>query len=140
MTRLYMETTDINIVLLSSLVFLTNALAAIYKKYYIYGGGFMLLTISSLLYHSYGNVYTNVLDKLCILGIVLYGAYLLYIKSTPENNLHTMGIVTSFITVLFLFFYGYGVDNYCFHPDHGNHYHGLLHLLSSLGHHWIIFL
>ncbi len=135
-----METTDINIVLLSCLVFLTNAGVAFYKEQYTYAFLFVGLTVASFIYHSHNTVYTNAFDKLMIVLVVSYGAYLLYTKGTPENQIQQLGVVALFIAVLFLFFYGYCTDNYCFHPEHGNHYHGLLHFLSSLGHHWIIFL
>lgn len=135
-----MENTDINILLLSSLLFLTNAGTAFHKEYYVYGVLFVCLTIASLLYHSDRNLYTSILDKGFIALVVSYGAYLLYIKSTSENQLQQLGVVAAYTAVLFLFFYGYCEDNYCFHPEWGDHYHCLLHLISSIGHHWIIFL
>ena len=40
----------------------------------------------------------------------------------------------------FLFFYGYCTNQYCYDPQYGNHYHCLLHGISSLGHHGILLL
>jgi len=82
------------------------------------------------------------MDKIFILAIVLYGGHLLYKKTNINNQYQVFLIILTFLTSIFLFYYGYCVNQYCYHPDKciSNRYHCMLHILSSLGHHWIIFL
>jgi len=138
-----MENNDFNLILIvSSFIFITNAASTFYKKYYIYCLLFICLTITSLIFHYNTNIYTNILDKIFILAIVSYGGYILYNKSTPTNQIRVLLIITTFLSVIFLFFYGYCVKDYCYHPDKcvGDNYHCVLHIVSSLGHHLITFL
>lgn len=132
------------LLLFSSFIFITNVFTTFHKKYYIYCFLFFGLTITSLLFHYYTNIYTNLLDKLFILSVVFYGGYLLYSKSKIDNQnlLHILFIVITFLLCIFLFFYGYYSNNYCYHPDKyvGNKYHCILHVISSIGHHLITFL
>jgi len=123
--------------LLSSLVFVTNAAAACYKEYYLYGFLFGGLTVTSLLVHSDHDA--AIVDKFFILSIVVYGGRLLYQKRTDHLG-YVLAVALLFLGVLFLYLYGYAVGQYCFHPELGNMYHGLLHLASSVGHHLIILL
>lgn len=138
-----MENKELNLLLLfSSLIFITNVVSTFYKKYYIYCFLFFCLTITSVIFHYNTNVYTNIIDKLFILTIVLCGGYILYNKRETDNQIQVVFIVMTFLSVIFLFFYGYCVNNYCYHPDKcvGDNYHCILHLISSLGHHLITFL
>ncbi len=138
-----MENTDFSLLLVfSSFIFTTNRLTTCYKKYYIYCFLFFFLTITSLIFHYNTNIYTNILDKTAILSIVSYGGYLLYNKTTTANQNQIVLIVATFLLCIFLFFYGYFFNVYCYHPDKcvGNNYHVALHIISSLGHHLITFL
>ncbi len=65
---------------------------------------------------------------------------MLYNKLTMDNLQQSILIVMCFISVLLLFLYGYYNKKYCYDPVYGNHYHCLLHFISSIGHHFIIFL
>ncbi len=68
------------------------------------------------------------------------GGGILYNKITMDN-LHTVILIlATFISVLVLFFWGYYNKKYCYDPIWGNHFHCLLHFISSIGHHFIIFL
>jgi hypothetical protein len=127
--------------IISSFIFTTNVITAyLYKQYYIYSLLFLILTITSFFYHSNSNIYTNIIDKCAIGGIVFYGAYMLYNKFNMNKLLEIILIFACFFSILFLFFYGYYNKKYCYDPEWGNYYHGLLHFISSLGHHIIIFL
>lgn len=127
--------------IISSFIFFTNVITTyLYKKYYIYSYLFAALTSTSLLFHSNPNIYTNIIDKCAIVAIVLYGGFMLYNKITIDNLHKVILIIASFISVLVLFFYGYYNKKYCYDPKYSNHYHCLLHFISSLGHHFIIFL
>ena len=128
---------EINLLLISSLFFVTNAVTAYYKQYYLYAFLFAGLTTTSLLVHAAHTA--KAVDKIFILSIVLYGGHLLYQK---DNLSHILSVMLLFLLVIFLYIYGYAVDQYCFHPDlcTANRYHCLLHLASSIGHHLIILL
>ena len=131
-----------NLLLFSSLIFFTNVVLAYYKKDYIYTFLFSGLIITSLLYHSNNNIYTNILDKIFILGVVSYGGYSLYNKSNENNQELVILIILLFLSVVFIFYYGYCIDNFCYHPDKkiGNIYHSALHVISSVSHNLILFL
>ena len=133
---------DTNILLFSSLIFITNIFTTFYKKYYEYCLLFIVLTVTSLIFHYNSNIYTNVLDKIFILAIVIYGSYMLYSKSSNEKVFSISIIVITFILCIFLFFYGYCTNNYCYDSDKCvvDRYHCLLHCIRSLGHHIITFL
>ena len=136
------------ILVYSSLIFITNALTALYKGYYLYSFLFVCLTVTSVLFHStYKKIYYYI-DKISILCIVCYGTYMLYQKSEIKseiksvNTLKILFIITTFLATIFLYYYGYCTNNYCYHvnKDISNKYHGLIHCISSIGHHCIILL
>lgn len=126
----------------TALIFITNIITAFYKKYYLYALLFIILVISSVMFHSNNNIYTNAIDKCSILAVVFYGAYMLYNKRSKERMWLLVLSILSFFATLFLFFYGYTTNQYCYHPDNtiGDKYHGLLHIISSFGHHCIMFM
>jgi len=131
-----------NILIFTSLVFITNIIAALYREHYLYAFFFFCLTATSLIVHNYNNMYTNLIDKISIFFIVTYGAYMLYCKSCGDNYVTVSIIVITFLICVFLYVYGSLKNKYCFDPqiEIGNKYHGLLHFVGSLGHHLIIFL
>lgn len=125
-----------SILILSSIIFITNVLSTLYKKQYFYSFLFGCLTLTSLIYHYNTNIYTN------ILAIVLYGGYVLYNKIPSDNYIKMLLILISFFCCIFFFFYGYYIKDYCYHPNKyvGNNYHCMLHIIASFGHHLITFL
>jgi len=125
--------------MISSLLFITNVLSSLWYQQYVYSFLFFMLTMTSILFHSHPNFYTNAIDKCAIGAVVMYGGYLLYSK-TKDNLFQVMLIISSFLIVVVLFFYGYCTNQYCYDPQYGNHYHCLLHGISSLGHHGILLL
>jgi len=64
----------------SSLVFLINVCVALYYEYYLYSACFLLLTTTSLYYHSHNTRLSSIMDKIAIYIVVCYGAYLFYKK------------------------------------------------------------
>lgn len=126
----------------SSFVFITNVISSFYKEYYTYSFLFIVLTITSLIFHSKSTIYTNIVDKVSIFCIISYGGYVLYNKISIEKYFLIMIIITSFLSCIFLFTYGYFTNQYCFHSKKriGDKYHALLHCITSIGHHLIIFL
>ena len=134
----------------SSLIFITNVLTAYYKRDYIYSSLFFSLTVTSILFHSKPNLYLNIIDKISIFSIFLYGSYQLSQKiSQPITIGNTIGysgqillIVATFLATIYLYIYGYWFQKYYFHenPQIGDQYHSLVHLIGSIGHHLILFL
>jgi hypothetical protein len=133
----------------SSFIFLTNVLAGIYFKQYLYAFLFLLLTISSVIHHSSKTKLTNMLDKIALYSIIFYGGYKFYesIRSKNVTNAFDLKItikyiliIITFLSVVFLYTYGYLTSKYVFHPEYkiSQLYHVLMHLISSFGHHIII--
>jgi hypothetical protein len=126
----------------SSFIFLSNSMVTLYFNYYNYSLFFLGLHFSSILFHYHTTIYTNLFDKIFIVGIVYHGGELLYKKTNQENQLYVGCITSSFLITIFLFYYGYCTNNYCYHPDKriGDNYHCAVHIITSLGHHMITFL
>jgi membrane protein DedA with SNARE-associated domain len=78
---------------------------------------------------------------MAVFSIVLYGGYLFYKKtiqvSDQPNLILSAIIVATFLATICLYYGGY-----CFHEDknEADWYHSLMHILSSIGHHFIIIL
>jgi len=140
--KTYKNNYEKNILCFTSLFFITNIITAFYKKYFLYSFLFFFITITSLIFHSYKNIYTNILDKIAIFSIIIYGSSILYYKLSYDKLLMIIIIVFSFLLCIYLYFYGCFHQILCFHPNKeiGDIYHGLLHFISSFGHHCIIFL
>lgn len=134
------------ILILTSLVYLSNAFTCgIYQKKY-YSALFCVLVMTSILFHSNPNIVTNVIDKIPICGIVSYGGYTYIhaVQTIPtQYSISTIYYVLppiAFIYVLYLFGYGYLTKQHCFDDDDtiANRSHAYLHLISSIGHHCIL--
>ena len=132
----------------SSFVFFTNVLTAIYKNSYIYSFLFLFLTTTSILFHSNNtNVEAFFLDQIAVYCVVIYGFYLLYTKMIKTKwNFVKCGIILfifiTFILSLYLFYYGLFTKTLCYDKNKyiSNMFHCLLHFISSLGNHLLIFL
>lgn len=139
---------DCNYCILSSFIFLTNVLAGLYFKKYLYAFLFFLLTLTSIIHHSSKTKLTNLLDKCVLYSVIFYGAYKFYehyaTTTTSTKDLTIIIkyilIVTTFLSVVYLYSYGYLTNNYVFHTEYktSQMYHALMHLISSFGHHIII--
>jgi len=128
------EIKRVNIMLLyTSLFFISNGLHALYKRRFLYSFLFIFLTFTSVLFYSFPCIYTNLFDKVAILFVVCYGAYLFSFKEPFKQFVISL---TFLFTVLFYCF-GYISSSFCFGP-HGTEYHATLHFISSLGHHLIL--
>jgi len=126
----------------SSLLFLTNVTINYYLKYYIYSFLFLLLTISSLIHHSNNTYSTYLCDQISIICVVLYGLFSCYNKIHKKKYLNLFLILILFLSTIFFYHYGYKIQYYCFSKDKNisNSYHVLMHLISSVGHHLIVFM
>jgi hypothetical protein len=131
----------------SSFIFLTNAILGFWYEYYTYSILFLILTVTSLIVHYNDNIYTNIIDKISVLLIVLYGGYLIYNKSITYNHnfyhyIFIFLILLTFLITIYLYAYGYCYNKYCFYEDSNisDIYHSIMHIISSFGHHLIILL
>ena len=129
-----------NILVLSSLIFITNVINAFIYKQYVYSYLFIFLTITSLIYHSNTNKYTNILDKIGIFLIISYGTYNLHNNFHINKFIIVSIIFILFLLTIFLYVYGYHTKQFCFNGEIciGNKYHCFLHCISSLAHHLIL--
>jgi len=131
-----------NILFYSSLFFITNSITAFYNKYYLYSFLFFILTITSLIVHSNNNIYTNTIDKIAVLAIILYVGYMLYKKINMNKCFSCIIIIITFLICVYLYIYGFITKKYCFSNEkciaQNNHF--ILHYISSIGHHFVIFL
>lgn len=125
---------------ISAFIFLTNVVSCWSKNYFLYGGLFLILVITSFIVHNHNTIYTNLLDKIPIVCIVWYGFFLLFFRS--YNAWLAFIIFGSFLAVLAL--YCYGCICKCFIFDSNTNtsedYHSLMHFISSIGHHFICLL
>ena len=124
------------------IVFLTNVQHLSYKQHPYYKLSFILLTGTSILYHSFRDViFLYYLDQLAVYNIVLLGGYEYYkYLNRDSNNMYTSSSIiniTSFISVILLYGYGYCSKEHtsCSYQDIC---HSILHAITSIGHHAII--
>ena len=81
-----------------------------------------------------------IIDKIAILMVVLYGGYLFYTKCLRPIDfnqiVYMIAIVSTFLLTIYLYYFGYSQNQYCFCEDEklANQYHSFLHFISSLGH------
>ncbi len=123
--------------LFSSTLFLLNSAICFIYGFRIYAALFIFLTITSLFFHSNPTShFANVIDKVAILGVVLYGGYTLCMNWKKYTNVSRMAIIGTFVITVLLFSYGGG--KFCFDPEWGNVWHSVLHIISVIGHGMIV--
>ena len=132
---------------ISSLLFIINIICGFYNEYILYSILFICLTITSLFYHTYYTPFTYIIDKVSILYVVLYGAMLFFqkiilIDINFINTIICIIIVSTFISVNFIYYYGYYNKQYCFNDniEVSYKYHSLIHIMSCLSHSLIMLL
>ena len=124
------------ITFLSSFIFLTNTLIAAHFNYVLYSLLFFILFLTSILFRLKKNIFTYALDKLLIYTVVLYGGYMFYMKYPSIDTLISFLIISTFLSVVLMYEYGYVTKQYCFDSNSAlaDTYHALLHVISSIGH------
>ncbi len=84
------------------------------------------------------------MDKVSIVLVVYYGGKTFFINSVNIDNFKdficSILIISTFLYTIYLYYYGYCYNKYCFHEDKkvANLYHSLLHIVSSIGHNLIV--
>ena len=124
----------------SSLILATNILTAFLTRQYLYSLLFGSLVICSLIVHTYNTLSINLLDKLIIFFIIIYGAWKLSQKWSSAKSWQLAVCILTFLFCVWVYVYGFFTKSYCFDPLYGKLYHALMHLVGSIGHHMIIFL
>lgn len=122
----------------TSFIFLTNAFIAFWGGYWIYALLFIILFKTSILFRLYPTNIVFMIDKIAVNAVVLYGGYILYHRSL--SIIGTTLIVSTFLLTVYLFYYGYLTQTYCYDKEYqtAKKYTSLLHLISSFGHHLIV--
>ena len=126
----------------SALIFITNAIVAYQYEYYFYSALFTILIITSLFHHSTKTPTTYLIDKLFVFAIVGYGGYVFFdkIANGVTNYLYSTIIVGTFLATIVLYYYGRATNCFCFADDHdeSDRWHQLMHVITSIGHHFIV--
>lgn len=127
----------INKNVISSLFFLSNFLNLINKNNY-YCLSFLLLLISSILYHSTKNNYILIVDKIFCHNIILTGLF--FFLKRNKCDINTYMIIILFLCTMYIYFAGYYFSKYIFDKDSNirENFHVLFHVTASLGHNIII--
>lgn len=130
----------------SSFIFLVNSIVAFYFGYMFYSIIFLILVITSLIVHSTYDNYAMIIDKIAILMVVFYGGYLFYTKCLQpidlKQMLYMIAIISTFLMTVYLYYFGYTRNQYCFCEDKqvANGWHSFLHFVSCIGHVLIVFM
>jgi hypothetical protein len=105
---------------------------------------FASLITTSVIVHQWNHIVINLLDKFVLLLIFLYGGYTLYKKQngTVWRGIQTVVITSTCLFVFWVYFWGYVVNDMCFHPDPkiGVKYHVAMHFAGGVGHNMIMLL
>ena len=134
-----------NLNIFSSTFFLTNTYRLSFKpKYKTYFYSFFLLACSSTLHHAYPEIkLLEYIDKAAVYNVIYQGwkPFYKFLHKDYRNIYSSQSIIniSSFVSVLWLYGYGYYTSSYSFDTNgFGYVYHAILHALSSIGHHSII--
>ena len=147
---------------ISPLIFILNIVLGFYYGYILYALLFLSLIITSLLHHTYYTEFTTIIDKISILYVILYGSMLFYQKLYFIDTTHdsyssrivsrilsrilsiilSIMIVVTFLSIVYLYHYGYYNKIYCFDTsiDTAYKYHSLIHYISCFSHTLIMIL
>jgi hypothetical protein len=132
-----------NILVFTSCFFLINTIICYYYEYYLYSALFFMLFVSSIIHHTYYTDYTYVFDKISIIMVVFYGGYIFFEKMAKlPISISSIIVVATFLSTIVLYYFGYISNQFCFdcNNDVAHIYHGLMHLLSCIGHICIVVL
>tara|TARA_B100000927_G_scaffold289394_1_gene285935 strand:+ start:1565 stop:2041 length:477 start_codon:yes stop_codon:yes gene_type:complete len=138
-----------NICYYTSFLFLINTVIAFNYNYLVYGLVFLFLFITSTLYHYEKNCKYQVIDKIAVYTVVIYGGYIFIKKIIEKKNKESINfkniiymfiIIITFLSTIYLYYVGYIYNKYCYDPDKfkSECTHGILHFISMIGHLFII--
>lgn len=126
---------EIHILRYSSLIFLTNVFFGIWYNLYLYALLFLLLTFSSVMVHTEDTLFINIVDKIIIFLIFLYGLHSFFQKNYNNFKLFIL-IVSTFLFCIVVYIYGFFNNCFCFDEceNVAQCYHASMHLIGSFGH------
>jgi len=128
----------------SSMIYATNVATGFYVGDFWYSAVFFYLLNTSLLFHYTRNEIMRTIDKTGIMAVVIYGSYKFFdnLPKYQDDLLYPVTIVSSFLYVVYLYYYGYYYKQYCYceDMDTADRWHSLLHLVSCIGNHLILFM
>ena len=105
----------INILETTSLVFFTNFLHNTWHREYPYAWLFLLLTTTSVFYHSmiFKDISDQILliDRTIIAAVIIYGGILLWKTSRLRET--SFIPITTFFSVVYMYCIGYLQNKYC---------------------------
>jgi len=115
----------------TSFLFLVNALVAYYNNYNEYALAFLLLVITSLFHHYYYNSITRNFDRIPILIVSYYTIKIFINKNNKINLFQKLYFLIAFLSILYLYVYGYFNDKYSYDKDHDKacQWHSILHII-----------
>lgn len=127
----------INLNTLSSLLFISNIIHLWQKNESRYLMSWVILCLSSIIYHQTKNKYILIIDKLAIYNVTCNGL-ICYLKYEIELTQRAL-IILTFICVNYLYFIGYIYSKFIYDKKHGSRYHVLMHFIGCVGHHLITY-
>jgi len=113
---------------LSSFLFVTNAYHIYKKRDELYMYSFIILFITSILYHeTYKEKYKQI-DRIALINVILQGGY----RALLTNEYNKKTLITIILFMLTLFTYYIKIDRKNIIRNHT-----YIHILGSMGHHLI---
>ena len=127
---------NIKINALSSLLFLINIFHLIKKDDKTYLNSFILLFISSFLYHQTKNNILKKIDKIFAYNIIYQG----YTRLIFDYDIYLCTTIICFLFCAYLYVGGYIKSKYSFDKNKNisEYYHVIVHICASIGHNTII--
>ena len=110
----------------TSLFFLTNIYYLLDVNDIIYLKSFIMLTLTSVIYHYTKLRYLGYIDKVAVYNIIFQGGIRL-LKNYSKSKLITICVIFNFLSVIYLYVYGYMYNKYSFDKEYNEFYHGILH-------------
>lgn len=151
----------------SSFIFLTNAIVSFIYSHYVIGILWIVVCVTSIIYHSvrlantshlentYMIIQANqqnkwldvayVFDIVATVGLIASISYVHFLNMGRTKMTWNVILLNIFIFsllgyILFIYFYGKKISQYCFHKDSdvAEKWHSTIHLGGSLAHHLLV--
>ena len=124
----------------TSTFFATNVIVGLYLGYHVYALLFFILMCTSLIYHSTHHTVIKKIDRMAVITVAIYGAYMMYHKQMFDPSLCHALIILCFLFCVVMYEYGGRIQQFCFDPNPfvSLFYHACMHLVGSVSHHFIM--
>jgi hypothetical protein len=132
-----------NLLVFTSTLFITNVLVGVYLEYHVYALLFFVLLSTSIINHS-GIEMQDIKkwDRVAVISVGVYGAYMMIQKGLFNGSIGCALTIGCFLFCVLMYDYGSRINRYCFdeNPFVSCFYHACMHLVGSVGHHFIMIL